>query len=95
MVAGFNEQGLAANVAEYYGIPLVALHLFPGGFGIEWLDWRITKEAEDTQRRHWVCRRQPAPRALCAGDPGLRRVLLARAGSGMGGPVADVPSSGR
>src|ERR1700758_476595 len=29
LVAGFNEQGVAANVAEYYGIPLGALHLFP------------------------------------------------------------------
>ena len=29
LVVGFNEQGVAANVAEYYGIPLVALHPFP------------------------------------------------------------------
>ena len=29
LVAGINEQGLAANVAEYYGIPLAALHSFP------------------------------------------------------------------
>lgn len=29
LVAGMNEQQLAANVAEYYGIPLAALHLFP------------------------------------------------------------------
>jgi vancomycin aglycone glucosyltransferase len=29
LLAGFNEQGLAANVAEYYGIPLVGLHFFP------------------------------------------------------------------
>ena len=26
-----NEQGLAANVAEYYGIPLATLHFFPAG----------------------------------------------------------------
>ena len=31
LLAGMNEQGLAANVAEYYGIPLAALHFFPGG----------------------------------------------------------------
>jgi vancomycin aglycone glucosyltransferase len=29
LVAGITEQGLAANVAEYYGIPLAALHFFP------------------------------------------------------------------
>jgi vancomycin aglycone glucosyltransferase len=29
LVAGMTEQGLAANVAEYYGIPLAALHFFP------------------------------------------------------------------
>ena len=29
MVSGMNEQRLAANIAEYQGIPLVALHFFP------------------------------------------------------------------
>jgi UDP:flavonoid glycosyltransferase YjiC (YdhE family) len=29
LLAGITEQGLAANVAEYYGIPLAALHFFP------------------------------------------------------------------
>src|SRR6478672_4879702 len=29
LVAGITEQGPAANVAEYYGIPLAALHFFP------------------------------------------------------------------
>ena len=29
IVAGINEQGRAANVAEYYGIPLAVLHSFP------------------------------------------------------------------
>jgi vancomycin aglycone glucosyltransferase len=29
VLAGITEQGLAANVAEYYGIPLAALHFFP------------------------------------------------------------------
>ena len=33
VLAGFNEQGLAANVAEYYGIPLAALHFFPADSG--------------------------------------------------------------
>src|SRR5947209_11155619 len=29
LVAGMSEQRLAANIAEYHGIPLVALHFFP------------------------------------------------------------------
>ncbi len=52
ILAGVTEQGLAANVADYYGIPLTALHFFPAQileFG--WLDWRITKAAEHAHRR--------------------------------------------
>ncbi|WAC93869.1 glycosyltransferase [Mycobacterium sp. Aquia_213] len=51
LVAAFNEQGLAANVAEYYDIPLGALHYFParilasGALGPQ-----ITKETDDAQR---------------------------------------------
>ena len=51
LVAGFNEQGVAANVAEYHGIPLAALHFFPtriwssGGLGTV-----VTKETDDAQR---------------------------------------------
>jgi UDP:flavonoid glycosyltransferase YjiC (YdhE family) len=44
-----SEQGLATNVAEYYDIPLAALHIFPiepGG-----TDPHVTKAAEDAQRR--------------------------------------------
>jgi UDP:flavonoid glycosyltransferase YjiC (YdhE family) len=52
VLAGFNEQGLAANVADYYGIPVVALHLFPERI---WSSGRLfsltTKAAEDAQRR--------------------------------------------
>lgn len=52
LVAAFNEQGLAANIAEYHGIPLGALHYFPsrilgsGAFGPQ-----IAKETDDAQRR--------------------------------------------
>jgi UDP:flavonoid glycosyltransferase YjiC (YdhE family) len=47
-----DEQWLHANVAEYYGIPLVALHLFPGGDArLDGLVGPLTKEAEDAQRR--------------------------------------------
>ena len=52
IVAGLTEQGLAANVAEYYGIPLAAVHFYPMGIlELGWLDWRITKEAENAHRR--------------------------------------------
>jgi vancomycin aglycone glucosyltransferase len=52
LVAGITEQGLGANVAEYHGIPLVALHMYPVAvLELGWLDWRITKEAENAHRR--------------------------------------------
>jgi vancomycin aglycone glucosyltransferase len=52
LVAGFNEQGLAANVAEHYGIPVVALHLFPERiWSSGWLFSLITNVAEGAQRR--------------------------------------------
>jgi UDP:flavonoid glycosyltransferase YjiC (YdhE family) len=62
LVTGRIEQGLAANVAEYYGIPLAALHIFPTqllDFG--WLHWRITKEAEDAYRRALGLPETPGP----------------------------------
>jgi UDP:flavonoid glycosyltransferase YjiC (YdhE family) len=53
-----DKQGLAANVAEYYGIPLAALHCFPlpeflmmQPPTLSWLDQTMTKEAQDAQRR--------------------------------------------
>lgn len=52
VLASFNEQGLAANVAEHYGIPVVALHPFPERiWSSDWLFSRMTKVAEDAQRR--------------------------------------------
>jgi vancomycin aglycone glucosyltransferase len=52
LVAGFNEQGLAANIAEYYGIPLAVLHFFPARiWSSGWLYSNITKETDDAQRR--------------------------------------------
>jgi UDP:flavonoid glycosyltransferase YjiC (YdhE family) len=55
-----SQQGLAANVAEYYDIPLAALHVFPiqpGGTGSH-----ITKEAEDAQRRALGLPAEPSTR---------------------------------
>ena len=49
LLADLSEQGLAANVAEYYDIPLAALQFYPmapPGTG-----WDVTKDAEDAQRR--------------------------------------------
>jgi UDP:flavonoid glycosyltransferase YjiC (YdhE family) len=52
LLAGFNEQGLAAIVAEYYGIPMAALHPFPTQVYSSWsMHASITKDAEDAQRR--------------------------------------------
>ncbi|MCV7398729.1 glycosyltransferase [Mycobacterium fragae] len=58
LLAGMFEQGLATNVAEYYGIPLAALHCYPMQEFVPmlppqlgWLQSRITNEAEDAQRR--------------------------------------------
>jgi vancomycin aglycone glucosyltransferase len=52
IVTSFNEQGVAANVAEYYGIPVAALHPFPEQvWSSDWLFSRMTKVAEDAQRR--------------------------------------------
>jgi len=51
ILAGFNEQGVAANVAEYHGIPVVGLHYFPARVYSSWgLFSSITKQAEDAQR---------------------------------------------
>jgi len=52
LLAGMTEQRLAANIAEYQGIPLVALHFFPARLqpsGL--LHSQVTKLAEDPQRR--------------------------------------------
>jgi UDP:flavonoid glycosyltransferase YjiC (YdhE family) len=52
LLTGRIEQGLAANVAEYYGIPQAALHFFPGAHArlSGWVG-DTTEEAEDAQRR--------------------------------------------
>jgi vancomycin aglycone glucosyltransferase len=52
LLAGMSEQGLAANVAEYHGIPLAALHFFPVEvLAPGWLHALITTDAEKAQRR--------------------------------------------
>jgi UDP:flavonoid glycosyltransferase YjiC (YdhE family) len=52
LVAHMNDQMLATNVAEYHGIPLAALHVFPARIMPSgWLYSSITKDAEDARRR--------------------------------------------
>jgi UDP:flavonoid glycosyltransferase YjiC (YdhE family) len=52
IVTHMTEQGLAANVAEYHGIPLAALHVFPARIlPSGWLYSGATKGAADAQRR--------------------------------------------
>jgi UDP:flavonoid glycosyltransferase YjiC (YdhE family) len=52
LITGRIEQGLAANVAEYYGIPQATLHFFPGAHSrqIGWVGDTMEK-AEDAHRR--------------------------------------------
>src|SRR6185437_16567307 len=69
LVSGQTYQGVPGNVAEYYDIPMAALHYFPHRVNgqllpvvpapmirsamtlLEWVYWRMTKAAEDAQRR--------------------------------------------
>jgi vancomycin aglycone glucosyltransferase len=52
LLTGMNEQGLATNVAEYYGIPLAVLHFFPPQIlQLESPYGSVAKEAELAQRR--------------------------------------------
>lgn len=65
LVAGFNERGLAANIAEYYGIPLAVVHFFPervwssGG-----LYASVAKDTDDAQRRALGLPEPPGPSAV-------------------------------
>ncbi|OBA75041.1 glycosyltransferase [Mycobacterium sp. 1554424.7] len=54
------QQGLAANVAEYYDIPLATLHFYPIAPVSE---WDVTKQAEDAQRRALGLPEEPGPSA--------------------------------
>jgi vancomycin aglycone glucosyltransferase len=62
LLTGKVEQELAANVAEYYGIPLAALRFFPGGRSrLGGLVGGMTKKAEDAQRRALGLPEAPGP----------------------------------
>ncbi len=69
LFTGLIYQQAAANVAEYYGIPLATLHYYPmrangqlipmlpsplvrSAMAVnDWVSWRMTKKADDAQRR--------------------------------------------
>ena len=52
LIAGMNEQRLAAIVAERFGIPLAALHFFPAErLELGWLQSHATSAAEGAQRQ--------------------------------------------
>ena len=52
LVTGKVEQGLAANVAEYYGIPLATLQYFPAGDSpLGGFLGHVTQDAQDAQHR--------------------------------------------
>ena len=54
-----SEQGLAANVAEYYGIPYAAVHIYP--IPPDKTHSPITKQAEDAQRWELGLSAEPGP----------------------------------
>lgn len=64
LVAGFNEQGLAANVAEYQGIPLAVVHVFPAKLWLsEGPGAALAAETDAVQRRALGLPEQPASAA--------------------------------
>jgi vancomycin aglycone glucosyltransferase len=65
LVAGFNERGLAANIAEYYGIPLAVVHFFPERiWSSDGLYASVAKDTDDAQRRALGLSVPPGPSAL-------------------------------
>ena len=80
LVTGMNEQRLAANIAEYQDIPLVALHFFPSRIQPSGeLNSRLVKVSEDPLRRALGLPEAARACGGVAGDPGLRRALPAGA----------------
>jgi vancomycin aglycone glucosyltransferase len=64
LVAGFNERGVAVNIAEYYGIPLAVVHFFPERvWSSEGLYASVAKDTDDAQRRALGLSEPPAPSA--------------------------------
>ncbi|MEE6139558.1 glycosyltransferase [Mycobacterium sp. 050128] len=65
VLTGKSEQGLAANVAHYHGIPRAALHFFPdGAAGTNDMLAGLAAEAEDAQRAELGLAQAPGSNAL-------------------------------
>jgi UDP:flavonoid glycosyltransferase YjiC (YdhE family) len=65
LVAGFNERGLAANIADYYRIPLAVLHFFPERiWSSEGLYSSVAKDTDDAQRRALGLPEAPSARPM-------------------------------
>lgn len=98
LVAGINEQKLAANVAEYHGIPLAALHFFPARILSTGLLYSATTAGSPTPSAvRSVCRRRPSPRrnrARWRFRPTTRSACPGRPATGWN-RMADGPSSAR
>ena len=104
LVAGFNEQGLAANVADYYGIPLAALHPFPARLWLsESMVSVITKQTDDAQGRALGLAEAPGPSAresleiqaydeLCLPGPAAEWVDLAGRRPFVGALTLELPT---
>ncbi len=77
LVAHMNDQVLAANVAEYHGIPLAALHVFPARIMPSgWLYSSITKEAEEAQRRALGLPEENGPSTRQMAEGGLLEIQI-------------------
>ena len=64
LLTGMNEQRLAANIAEYQNIPLIALHFFPSRIQPSgMLNSQLAKLSEDPLRRTLGLPEVPEPRA--------------------------------
>ena len=65
LVAGFNERGVAANIADYYAIPLAVVHFFPERvWSSEGLYASVAKDTDDAQRRALGLPEPPGPSAV-------------------------------
>lgn len=62
LLTGKSEQGPAANVAEYYGIPNASLHFFPGDYArLGGVLGQLQKQADEAQRRDLGLPEAPGP----------------------------------
>jgi len=76
LVTGMNEQRLAANIAEYHHIPLVALHFFPSRIQPSGeLKSMLVKVSEIPATSGAGPAGGTRAYGGLAGDPGLRRAL--------------------